>query len=1039
MFADFFIRRPVFASVIAILVVFVGLISIPLLPIAEFPEVTPPSVEVTATYTGAGAEVVERSVTTPIEEQINGVEGMIYMSSESTDDGAMTITVTFDIGYDLDTAAVDVENRADIARGQLPADVIKQGVETLKQEPFVTLCLNLVSPDQRFDTLYLSNYARIHITDVLSRIPGVGSVELFGEREYSMRIWLVPDKLAALNLTANDVVMAISEQNRDVAAGAIGQSPVPGGQKNRLTIQALGRLSEVSEFANIIVRADDQGAVIRIRDLGRVELGAVDYSESVQLNGEPTINICLFERAGGNSLDIAKRTRTTLEKLSKRFPPGLEYRIIYDTTRFVRESIHEVLITLGEAILLVFLVIFVFLRDWRSTLIPAITIPVSLIGTFALMKAMGFSINTLTLFGLVLAVGLVVDDAIVVLENVSRQISEHGLPPMQAASRAMKEVTAPVVATTLVLMAVFIPVAFMPGVTGQLYRQFALTIACAVGISAINALTLSPALSAILLRPKPVSGPEVPASSPSFREKALDNYEHVLSRLISHWYWVVGFFVLLVVLTVLMFRLVPTAFVPTEDQGYFMVNIQLPEGASLQRTMKVMDKVTDMSKRIPGVENVLGFGGFSFVDGATASNVATVFPILLPWEQRTSNEMQLAAIIASASADFSGIPEAAIQAFSPPAVHGLSKTGGFQFELQDLTGGSLKDLEKLAGEFVAQGNAMPELNGLFTGFSASTPQLYVDVDRTRAMMMGVSVDDVFRALQIYLGAYYVNQFNKYGRVYDVYVQAEGEVRRSQEDISRLYVRNRAGEMVPLGTLVSIRPQLGSRLISHYNLYRSAAINGHAAPGYSSGQAIAAMETLADRLLPEGYGYEWTGIVYQALKSQHQAPLIFAMALIFVFLFLAALYESWSMPFMIMLTVPLAMLGALVAQWTRGLDNDVYCQIGLVMLIGLASKNAILIVEFARRRRQQGLSIVEAALHAARVRLRPILMTALAFIFGVLPLVFASGAGSASRHSLGTAVFGGMLAATLMSLLLVPVIYVLVERLSERFRVGKPDA
>ncbi len=1036
MFAQFFINRPIFATVIAIIIVLIGVASIPLLPIAQFPQVTPPSVEVSASYTGASSEVMEQTVTIPIEEQINGVEGMIYMSSTSTNDGGTSIIVTFEIGYDLDIAAVDVQNRADVARSVLPDEVIKEGIVTNKQEPFITLCMDVISPDGRFDELFLSNYVDIHIVDVLRRIPGVGEVSTTGQRKYAMRIWLDPEKLAGLNLTANDVVNAVSNQNREVASGSIGSEPVPEGQEFRYAITTLGRLSEVSEFENIIVRADSANAIVRVKDLGRVELGAEDYSASVILDGLNAANMCISERAGGNSIDIVNKAKAEMERLSKNFPDGMEYRVNYDTTLFVRASVREVIITLVEAILLVFLVIFVFLPDARSILIPAITIPVSLIGTFALLNALGFSINTLTLFGLVLAVGLVVDDAIVVVENVVRQISEKGLGPRQAAVAAMQEVTAPIVATTLVLMAVFIPTAFTPGITGQLYRQFALTIACAVGISGLNALTLSPALSAVFLRNSTRKESKRRQKFNLIFNRLTAHHEAVIRHLVDRWFLTTGAFVALVVLTIYMFNFVPTAFVPAEDQGYFIVNIELPEGASLERTQKILDQATAKISPIDGVGRTLSFVGFSFIDGAS-SNVANLIPILAPWKDRSKPSQHQSAIIAKVNEELSTIMGATITAFPPPPIHGLSQAGGFQFELQDFRSGDLEELDRLTQELVEKGNASPELTSLFSGFSASTPQLYVELDREKAKIEGVSIPDVFDALQIYLGGLYVNEFNKFGRIYKVLVQAEGQLRITQDDIKRLYVRNENGDMIPLNTLVKIKPTVGVRNISHYDLYRSTTINGQAASGYSSGQAVDAMEKLAQEILPDGYGYSWTGVVYQQLKAGNQRVIVFALALIFVFLFLAALYESWSMPLMVMLTVPLAMLGALSAQWLRGLDNDVYCQIGLIMLIGLASKNAILIVEFAKRLRQKGYSILDAAVEASRVRLRPILMTAFAFILGVVPLVFASGAGAASRHSLGTTVFGGMLAATLMSLMLVPVFFVLVEGLRERlFKISK---
>ncbi|MEA3411943.1 MAG: multidrug efflux RND transporter permease subunit [Pseudomonadota bacterium] len=1037
MFVKFFIDRPIFASVIAIIIVLAGVFSIPFLPVAQFPSITPPTVVVDATFTGANSEVVESTVTAPLEEQINGVKGMMYMSSTSADDGSSTITVTFEVGYDPDIAAVDVQNRVALAQPQLPQEVAREGIDIEKQAPFVTLCMGLVSPDGRYDDAYLSNYADIHVADILRRIKGVGAVTLFGMRRYAMRIWLDPDKLTSLGMTPTDVADAITAQNLEVAAGALGQPPAPAHQKFHYPLGAKGRLKAAGEFGDIILRADPGGSIVRIRDVGRAEMGAETYDDYGTLNGEKTINICLFESPGGNSLDIASRTYAEMARLAGHFPDGMEYRIIYDTTRFVRASIREVVITLLEAVALVFLVIFVFLRDWRATLIPAITIPVSLIGTFALLKLMGFSVNTFTLFGLVLAVGLVVDDAIVVVENVARQLVEKDLSPREAAAVAMGEVTGPVIATTLILFAVFVPVAFLPNVSGQLYRQFALTIVCAVGISAINALTLSPALSAVFLRRKEAkTGGALGGFARGFAALQ-DGYERAVHVLARHWIWVVATFVLLVAATLYMFRLVPVGFVPNEDQGYFMVTIELPEGASLQRTLDVMTRVDDILKDTKGVDDVVAFGGYSFIDNATASNVANVFGVLAPWSQRKSPDLHVEAIIKEVSVEFARIEEAVIAVFNPPAIHGMSQTGGFQFVLEDRESAPIHQLADLAHQMVEEGNRRPELQGLYTSINAETPGYFIELDRTKAMTEGVEISDIFDALQIYMGSFYVNDFNRFGRVYHVYVQAEADARAEEEDINRIHVRNRDGSMTPLGALVAVRPVTGARDITHYNMYRAATINGEAGDGYSSGQAIAAMEELAADLLPPGYGYEWTGLAFEQLKSGHLTAVVFALSLVFAFLFLAALYESWTMPFMVILAVPLAILGALSAQYIRGLDNDIYCQIGLVMLIGLASKNAILIVEFARRRRREGLPIVEAAAEAARVRLRPVLMTAFAFILGVLPLVFAEGAGAAGRHSIGTAVFGGMLLATVLSLILVPVLYVVIESMRERGKGKSP--
>jgi hydrophobe/amphiphile efflux-1 (HAE1) family protein len=1026
---NFFIQRPIFATVIAIIIVLAGGVTIFRLPVAQFPPITPPTIQVGAFYPGASAEVVERTVTTPLEQQINGVQGMLYLSSSSGNNGSSGITITFDIGTDLDLAAQDVQNRAQNALAQLPSEVVQQGVSVTKQSTDFTLAVNLISPDGRYDDAFLSNYADLHVSDVLRRIPGIGQVLLFGARTYAMRIWLDADKMASLGLTAMDVYNAVGEQNIQAAAGSIGQPPAPRDQQFQYTVTTQGRLTEAAEFEHIIVRTQADGSIVYLKDVARVELGSQDYSSFVRLNGGPTAFVAIYTLPGGNALDVASQVKAQMERLAKRFPEGMAHTIVYDTTSFVKESITEVLLTLVEAILLVLLVVFVFLQNWRATLIPAITIPVSLIGTFVLMKALGFSINLLTLFGLVLATGLVVDDAIIVVENVTRFMVEHGRQARQAAQEAMAEVIGPIIATSLVLMAVFIPAAFMPGVSGQLYKQFALTIACSVGISTINALTLSPALCAVFLRP------EGARRGWFFRQfnRGFDRlgqaYGRTVKGLIRGWVPVLTVFVALLALTYYMFRLVPTGFIPDEDQGYFVVNIQGPDGSSLERTRQVVYRVEAMLRAMPGVADIVTF--------STASNSASVFVVLTPWAERKAPDLQLGAIIGAARRQFAAISEALVVAFNPPAIPGLGSAGGFQFELQDVDGLGLQTLAEQTQQLVRQGAQRPELTGMFSSFSPNTPQLYVDLDRTKAKTLGIPISDIFLTLQALLGSMYINDFNMYGRVYRVFLQADENFRSSAEDIGRLYVRTSAGEMVPLSAVARVRPAVGPQSIAHYNLYRSAEINGTAAPGVSSGEAIAAMERLAEQTLPQGVGYEWTGIAYQEIQSGHLAPFLFALALILVFLFLAAQYESWSMPFIVLLAVPLALLGALTAQWLRGLANDVYCQIGLVMLIGLASKNAILIVEFARRRREEGLSVEEAAMEAALTRLRPILMTALAFILGVVPLVLASGAGANSRHSLGTAVFGGMIVSTFLSLAVVPVIYVIIERLREHGR--RPDA
>ena len=1028
---DFFINRPVLATVLAILITLIGGISIPILPIAQFPEISPPTVNVAATFTGASSEVVEETVTTPIEEQINGVEGMTYMSSDSSNDGTMSINVTFEIGYDLDIAAVDVQNRVQLATPRVPEEVSKYGLSVIKQSTSLILVVNLISPDGSRDDLFLSNYIDIHISDVLKRIPGVGNLTLFGEREYSMRIWLNPDKLASLSITTTDVANAIEEQNVQVAAGSIGQPPIPKGQQFQFIITTLGRLETVEEFEDIIIRANQDGSVVRIKDVATVDLGAETYTTNSTLDGGETVGIGTYQLPGANALDLAKEIRAAMELLKEDFPSGVDYEIIYDTTEFVKESIKEVVITLFEAFILVFIVVFIFLQNIRATLIPAITIPVSLIGTFALINALGFSINTLTLFGLVLAIGLVVDDAIIVVENASRLIAERGVSSREATSAAMKEVTGPIVATSLVLMAVFVPVSFMPGITGQLYRQFALTIACSVAISTINALTLSPALCALFLRKETGKKFWFFKKFDQGFDWFKDRYHGWLVTLTARWKIVVGVFAVLMVVTSFMFTIVPTGFVPEEDQGYFIIDVQGPEGSSLERTEETIKEVYDILVNTPGVAHVIVIAGLNFLTSSSDSNTGAIYAVLAPWGKRKSYALSVFGIIERVRKEFAGIQGAVVVPFNAPPIQGLSSTGGFQFELEDRASLGIQTLANVTKEMIEKGNEKPELTGLFSSFTADVPGIYVELDRTKAKTQGVAISDIFDTLQAYLGALYVNDFNKFGRVYRVFMQAEDSYRAEVDDISRLYVRTETGGMVPLSTLIDVKEIVGPETVTHYNLYRSTEIDGDSAPGYSSGQAIKAMEALAEEVLPEGMGYEWSGTSYQEIKAGNMAPLIFALSIVFVFLFLAALYESWAMPFMVMLAVPLALLGAMSAQYLRGLTNDVYCQIGLVMLIGLASKNAILIVEFAKQRREEGLPVIEAAMQAAMIRLRPILMTAFAFILGVFPLVIASGAGAESRHSLGTAVFGGMILSTMLSLIVVPVFYVIIENVRER--------
>lgn len=1028
---EFFIRRPIFSTCIALVIVVAGLVCIPILPVAQFPQIVPPTVQVSATYTGASAEVVEQTVTSPLEEQINGVEGMIYMTSTSSSDGSSTINVTFSVGYDLDIAAVDVQNRVDQALPRIPQDVRNYGVTTQKKSTNLVLAVNLFSPDDTFDMLYLSNYADINIVDDLKRIPGVGDVQIMGERKYSMRFWLNPDKLASLGATTSDVIQAIKDQNLQVAAGSIGQPPSPKSQVFQYSILTKGRLAEVKEFEEIILKTKPDGSVVRMRDVGRVEMGAENYNWFSKMNGKETTMIGVYQLPEANSVDVADLIHEEMEELSKRFPKGMAYSIPYDTTIFVRESIKEVVSTLVMAIFLVFLVIYVFLQDWRSTLIPAVVIPVSLIGTFALLLALGFSINTLTLFGLVLAIGTVVDDSIVVVENISRVIEEEKLPPLSAAIKGMKEVVGPVIATSMVLFAVLVPVAFMPGISGQLYKQFVLAIACAVGISTINALTLSPAMCALLLRSQSKKHGWFFTKFNKGMDWYKDHYVQWVDLYIVKRKVVVIIFLVLIGITFLLFRHLPTGFVPDEDQGYFFMLAQTPDGSSLVRTGSVAGRVEKIVKGTEGVEDVLTIGGYNIINSVLDPSAASFFVILKPWSERKTKETSLYGIMGIISRKASVINDAIVVPFNPPPISGLSVAGGFQYELQDLESGSLDRLDGVARQMILAARSRPELGHLSTSFKVNYPQLYIDLDRTKAKTLGIPISDIFNTLQTYLGSIYINDFNKFGRVYRVYAQAENDYRTDETDITRLYVRSAAGDMIPVSALARVEKIRGTQSIQHYNIYRSVELDGANAPGYSSGQALQTMDQLSNQVLPEGFSYEWTGVAYQEIEAGGMAPFIFTLALIFVFLFLAAQYESWSLPLVVMLAVPLAMLGALGFQWMRGLVDDVYCQIGLVMLVGLASKNAILIVEFAKAKREEGMTAVEAALTAARLRLRPILMTAFSFILGVIPMVFASGAGAASRHSLGTTVCGGMIASTFLSLGIVPVLYVIFENMRER--------
>ena len=1036
MFSEFFIHRPIFACVVAIIIMLVGVIAIPFLPVEQTPDITPPTVMVTTKYPGASAAVVAETVAFPIEEQVNGVEDMIYMSSKSSNDGSMELTVTFAVGTDIDMATVLVQNRVSKAEPLLPEEVKREGITTEKQSTNMVLVVNLVSPDERYDEIYLSNYINTQIKDVLSRVPGVGLVKVFGAKDYGMRIWLDPDRLKARRLTTNDVVKAIQEQNVQVAAGQIGAPPSPSGQVFQYSVNTLGRLSDVEQFEDMILKVNDDGGILRVRDVARVELGAQNYSMSVELNGKPSIAMGIYQLPGANALSVADGIRAEMAELEQSFPEGLEQTIIYDTTMFVTASIREVVWTLIIAAALVILTVYIFLQDLRASLIPAVTIPVALVGTFGVMLPLGMSINTLTLFGIVLAIGIVVDDAIIVVENTMRIIDHEGLGSKEATAKAMREVTGPVIATTLVLLAVFLPTAMLGGITGRLYRQFALTIATATVFSSINALTLSPALCAMLLRPSPKTRGWFFTGFNRVFDVSTRGYVAIVGTAARRLTLTMILFAAFVGLMVFGFRAVPTGFLPDEDQGYFFVAAQLPDGATLERTQVVLEKINDILDDTPGVSGVINITGYSMIDAVAATNSGTCFGILEPWDERNEPHLQLPAILASVESRLAEIQEAITFAFIPPPITGLGNAGGFEFQLQDRGDVGIVLLETVANDMVYSGMTDPGLTRMNSNFRANVPQLYLEVDRTKAKTLGVPLETVFSTLQAYLGSMYVNDFNLFGRTYRVMIQADHEFRNRVEDITRLEVTNASGQTIPLSTLLSVHDAAGPQTVYRFNLFPTATITGEAAAGSSSGQAVAAMERLAEQNLPEGtMGFEWSGVTYQQIAAGNQAPFIFGLALVFVILFLTAQYESWSIPFAVVLAVPLAMLGALWATWLRGFDNNIYTQIGLVLLIGLSSKTAILIVEFAKQRRAEGMSIIDAAVGAARLRFRAILMTAFSFILGVVPLVIATGAGSASRRALGTAVFGGMLAATVLGVFFVPVLYVAVQRLSEATRRG----
>jgi multidrug efflux pump subunit AcrB len=1125
MISHFFIDRPIFAAVLSIVIVIVGFVALAKLPVAQYPEVAPPTVQVSAIYPGANAQVVADTVATPIEQEVNGVENMLYMSSKCTNDGQMYLDVTFALGTDLNMAQVLVQNRVSVAEAKLPEEVKRQGVTTKKKSPSILLCVNLIAPGGRYDQLYLSNFATIQVKDALARLKGVGDVTFLGPRDYSMRIWLDPEKLARLNMTPADVISAVKEQNTQVAAGRLGQAPAPAGQSFQLTVKTLGRLTDEDEFRNIIVKVGDHGEVVYLKDVVTIdpetkqpfiELGAKNYDVGSYLDKDESVTLAVFQLPGSNAIETAKLIRGEMAKLraSNVWREGIESRIVYDTTVFVEESIHSVFHTLIEAFILVFVVVLIFLQNWRATLIPMVAVPVSLIGTLAFMALLGFSLNNLSLFGMVLAIGIVVDDAIVVVENVETHMA-RGLSPRDAARQAMDEVTAPVIAISLVLCAVFVPTAFMAGISGQFFKQFALTIAVSTVISAFNSLTLSPALCALLLKPhahgehakadalprlgivligglvaafllSPYVGPLVglpagghgeehgshEAANPALEwgvwaglfalgaavgwiaalaiNKALALFFHAFNRGFDTTIKGYGSSVSLLVrtapvvllvygglmaLTFQGFRVVPVGFIPEQDKGYLVVNAQLPDGASLERTEAVVAGLRNTALKTPGVAHAISVPGYSIVLGTNLTNIGGMFVILEPFEKRKGDDSVSApAVMAQLRASYKEVQEAKVAVFGAPPVDGLGSTGGFKLQVQDRGGSGPQALDGAVQELAAQGNAQHgRLTGLFSSFTANQPQVYLEVDRVKVKSMQVDLDQVFSTLQAYLGSAYINDFTRFNRNWQVNVQADARYRLQPEDIGRLEVRNAKGDRVPMSTLLTVHDVTGPAIVNHYNMYPSAEINGNTAPGTSSGQAITIMNALAKKDLPGGMEAEWTELTLQQILASEDllTKLVFPLAVLFVFLTLAAQYESWSLPLAIILIVPMCLLAAIAGVWMMGLDNNIFTQIGLVVLIGLAAKNAILIVEFAKEREDSGLGRSEAAVEASRSRLRPILMTSFAFILGVVPLVLAKGAGAEMRYGLGVAVFSGMLGVTIFGIFFTPVFYVVIRWLTAR--------
>ncbi len=1031
MFSQFFIDRPIFASVISIVIVLVGLISLPLLPVEKTPDITPPTVSVEASYPGASAEVIAQTVATPLEEAINGVDGMLYMTSSSSDNGMMMMTVTFEVGTDIDMATVLVQNRVATAEPMLPEEVKRYGIVTQKQSTNFTMIISFLSPDSRYDEIYLSNYINLRIKDVLSRVPGVGKVEIFGGKDYGMRLWLDPEHLKARQVTTGDVLDAVRQQNIQVAAGQIGGMPSPPDQQFQYTIKTLGRLSTVEEFEDIIVRTEPDGRLLRVKDVARVELGAQNYFWYVKHKGIPAVAVGIYPTPQANALNVVSGVRQALTDLSKTFPEGLTFEVPYNPTLFIRESLREVFQTLILVVVLVVLTVYVFLQDWRATLVPAVTIPVSLIGTLAVLLALGMSINTLSLFGLVLAIGIVVDDAVVVTENCVRLIADEKLSSKKAAQKAMRQITGPVIATTLVLLAVFAPTVLAGGITGRLYQQFAITLSVAVCFSTLNALTLSPALCALLLRSAEEKQGFLFRLFDRFMRQTTSLYAGAVKSILRRTAVAIVLFVVITALSIIGFKTLPTGFLPEEDEGTIFIGVRLPDGATLRRTEEVMDQVDAILNNTPGVKEHVTVGGFSLLDGAIMPNGGTCFVNLDPWSQRQSPDLHVSKIAERIQGQLFMIPDAFCLALSPPPIMGLGMTGGFEVKIQDRGGAGLDALAQAGDDLIYQTMNDPVVTRLNNTLRVTVPQLYLDIDRVKAQTLEVPLHSVFSTLETYLGSSYINDFNLFGRTFKVIAQAEPSFRTAAEDIGRLEVRNRHGQMVPIRTLATVRDIVGPQSVTHYNLYPSTTITGNAQPGYSSGQAIAHMQNLLDETLPSSLGYEWSGLSLQEIEAGGKMVSLFLLAALFAYLFLAAQYESWSIPLAIVLAVPLGLLGAAGFTWLRQYDNNIYTQMGIVLLIGIVCKTSILLVEFAKQLHEEGASITDAAVEAARLRFRPILMTALTTGLGMIPLTLATGAGAAARRAIGTSVFGGVILATLLGVFMIPVFYVAVQWTKEK--------